>query len=350
MLHAISIHRHPDISALVPSPATPRLTASHVEARTVLRNVGSVCERYLGTLSWVEDAQLASLPARVEFINRLCDHVTTTAIERDQPLTLVSLGAGCLLTEALIHDELRHAGYTDIRWRIIDAGYMNDGFRAARLGFIERVKEKVAAFTTEQAYFNKEVEGERLAMSDRAAGTSIVLCIDPPASPGMLDRIAPDADGESVIGVRGQVIEDVTKANAVALYIGLTPQETRAALSAGAGKGCWTNCLLRLYIDGGSIAVDTATGPMGDKLRLMVEPHIQRAVASVPAGQAVGLAHADRAAAAAARVFETIGQPAARAYVSDYDVACTHLRTHFAGSPRMAFACLTYNRTWILDR
>ncbi|CAG9172771.1 hypothetical protein CURE108131_22655 [Cupriavidus respiraculi] len=350
MLHAIHIHRRPDISPLAPFAGPPRLATSQVQAQTVIRHSGDICERYLGALSWIEHAELASLEARVEFINRLCDRVEEVVIERGRPLTLVSLGPGGLLTEALIHDQLQQAGYTDIRWRIIDLNYMDGGFRAPRLAFAQRVGEKVAAFTTEQAYLNKEVGGDRLAMRDRAAGTSIILCIDPPSSPGMLARIAPDASGGTVIGVRGRVMQDVTKANAVALYIGLTPQQTQEALSGMYRQICWTNGLLRLYIEGGNIAVDAADGEMGNELQRMIRPHIAQVVASVPAGQAVGLSHAHRAAASLAQALESIGEPAVHTYVSDYDVACTHLRAHFADSPRTVFACLSYNRSWILDR
>lgn len=350
MLHAIHIHRQPDLSSLALPPATARLVRSHVEAQTELRHTASVCERYQGELSWIEHAELSALGARVEFINRLCDHVIDAGVARDQPLTLVSLGSGGLLTEALIHDQLQAAGYTDIRWRTIDLSYRDDGGRAARRAFMERVNGKVAAFTTEQAYLNKVVEGERLALADRAAGTTIVLCINPPAWPDMLGALEPDATGEGAIGVRGGIVDDVTKANAVAMYIGVTLKELRPALGRMCLRTMWTNCLVRLYIDRATVMIDTAPGEIGHGLQRMIAPYVEQVVNDTPKDETIGLVHLDRAAAGLARACRALDHPTVRVQVSDYDVACTHLRRHFADGSRMFFACMSHNRTWILDR
>ena len=197
-------------------PAFPLMTYNVIRD-SHLQTSHSICNsRVIGSLSWIENEQIASLNSRVTFINEITYFISEKIPSRETPLTLVSLGSEGLLMEYFIHQQLKKSGYRDISWRVIDSGYQNNGYANSRNEFTQKVDGKVNVFTTEQAYFNKasDVAGENLASRDKHRGAVIILSINPPAA------LFPEKLIEhNSICLRGHAVTDINVANSIYLMV-----------------------------------------------------------------------------------------------------------------------------------
>ncbi|HWZ47048.1 MAG TPA: hypothetical protein VNX00_02370 [Herbaspirillum sp.] len=135
----------------------------------------------MGGLSLVGDAPIAALKARVEFADKLIDFIVDKQWPAKRPLTLVSYGAGALLTEHMVHEGLLKKGFSQLRWRLIDTAYVNGGLYENRAHF-SHGKADVHFFTTEAAYLGKKVGQCQMADADKTDGGAIVLVVEPQAN------------------------------------------------------------------------------------------------------------------------------------------------------------------------
>lgn len=184
--------------------------------KTHLQPHGQLIYRFQDRLFWCEHEDVSSLHSRVSYINTLMNHIRQTMPNRDQPLTLISLGAGGLLMESFIHAQLQGNGYQDISWRVIDIEYGPDGtqrclsHRDSLEAFATLAAEKLAVYCSDQRYFNTFMGGNG-ATNDRGRGATVLLGIDPPTSSSQaLGMVCFDPQSMSV---KGRPVEDVTDAN-----------------------------------------------------------------------------------------------------------------------------------------
>lgn len=196
------------------------LTPASVMNQTHLRPHGHLVYRFQDRFFWCEHDDVSSLRSRVSYINTLINHIRQTMPNRDQPLTLISLGAGGLLMESFIHVQLQGNGYQDINWRVIDVEYGPDGtqrclsHRDSLDAFVALTKEKLAVYASDQRYFNTFMDGNG-ATNDRGCGATVLLGIDPPTSSSQALGMA-CFDPQSM-SVRGRPVEDITDANCLYL-------------------------------------------------------------------------------------------------------------------------------------
>lgn len=135
----------------------------------------------MGSLSLVGDAPIAALKARVEFADKLIGFIVDKQWSAKRPITLVSYGAGALLTEHMVHEGLLKKGFSQLRWRLIDTAYVNGGLYEHRANF-SHGKADVRFFTTEAAYFGEKAGQCRIADADKTEGAAIIMVIEPQAS------------------------------------------------------------------------------------------------------------------------------------------------------------------------
>lgn len=192
-----------------------QLTVDRVIQESHMKHDGLRSFRYIGSRSWFENENIASLNGRVDFINKITSCMIESIPLRDKPITFISLGSAGLLTESFINEQLKTAGYKDISWRIIDVDYKSNGYEQCRKEFREQVNANVRAFTSEQAYLNKSLDHGMLAENDKNRGAIVILSINPPTD---LENKNYPAD---YMILKGRPTEDVKKANAV--YFIFTP-------------------------------------------------------------------------------------------------------------------------------
>jgi hypothetical protein len=158
----------------------------------------------VGDLTWEQ---------RIQFVNSIVAKIDSEQPVRSWPVTLISLGAGGVLTEFLIDQQLRKAGYTDLRWRLIEADRRTE-FADAYLDFAERLATATGRpadlkhYFSEQQYLNCPS-----ATADQAAGLRVLLEIDPP-SHADLPIAFPTAQLGQLVRVRGVRTDNLQHANA----------------------------------------------------------------------------------------------------------------------------------------
>lgn len=188
--------------------------------QTHLRPHGHLIYRFQDRLFWCEHDDVSSLHSRVSYLNAVVNHIRQTMPNRDQPLTLILLGARGLLMESFIHAQLQGNGYQDINWRVIDIEYGSDGvhrclsYRDSLDAFTALTAGKLAVYGSEQRYFNTGMGGNG-ATNDRGRGTTVLLTIDPPTSLSQALGMA-CLDPHSM-SVKGRPVEDIADANCLYL-------------------------------------------------------------------------------------------------------------------------------------
>lgn len=192
---------------------TPDLTVEQVITQTHVKHNDIWNFRHRGDLFWSEKDNVVSLEGRVEFINKVSARILEIFPLKDTPITLVSLEAGGLLTEAYINERLVNLGYNNLSWRVIDftyhKSYCQDVFRE----FKNSVNENIRVFTTEQAYFNKRIGDISLADGDKVQGKTVILNQCPPT---IKSHVGYDSD---CMLVKGWPLDHVDKANAIYVMI-----------------------------------------------------------------------------------------------------------------------------------
>lgn len=144
-------------------------------------------------LQWNSHPQIASDESRLHTINNVLNWVHQS-FDPDQaiPLTLISIGAGNLLMEQMIHLNLVEMGVPEqyIRWCCIDTSYRKDldknngmfeSFRKSRESFSEnKDKDYARYFSTVNAYLSKSIDAGKLCVQARANTHILLLSLDPP--------------------------------------------------------------------------------------------------------------------------------------------------------------------------
>lgn len=288
--------------------------------------------RHMGMLSWFENQDIASLKERVNFINNLTFEVVKNYPFKDKPITLISLGSGGLLMESFIHKSLNDNGYMDINWRVIDIGYLNNGFELCRKEFKENTDGKVKAFTTEQTYLKKQIDGKSLAEHDKSNGFTVMLSIDPPTALSSEKKHEVDC-----MMVRGRPVDDIQKANAI--YLLVTDKQYKDVLYeipnalSGGDSVIATDSVLKCWINiNDSYEVCYSPSVSGRSINSSVCDYLKLENESAAlSNKKMDLLNIDK-------VFERYlidltrnseGKSGIRFYVSDYDTSIKRLNDYF---------------------
>lgn len=144
-------------------------------------------------LQWKSHPQIASDESRLHTINNVLNWVHQS-FNPDQaiPLTLISIGAGNLLMEQMIHLNLVEMGVPEqyIHWCCIDTSYQKDldrntgifeSYRKSRESFSKnKDKNHPRYFSTVNAYLSKSIDSGKLCVQARANTHILLLTLDPP--------------------------------------------------------------------------------------------------------------------------------------------------------------------------
>lgn len=144
-------------------------------------------------LRWKSHPQIASDESRLHTINNVLNWVHQS-FDPDQaiPLTLISIGAGNLLMEQMIHLNLVEMGVPEqyIRWCCIDTSYRKDldkntglfeSYRKSRESFSEnKGKDYARYFSTVNAYLSETIDSGTLCVQARENTHILLLTLDPP--------------------------------------------------------------------------------------------------------------------------------------------------------------------------
>ena len=345
-----SIHANPDASVPVPGhyyQAYP-LTTTDVLKTTYLKLDGAKSHRCLGNLSWSENELIASLHCRVYFVNRLLSSVIEMIPSRDIPITVVSLGAGGLLTEYYINEQLKNSGYEDISWRLIDLEYQKNGYDECRKEFKDRVTGDVMAFSTDQKYLNKLAGHGRLAEDDKRRGAVILLSIDPPNA--LSGLAAEAASAPDCMLLRGSPVDDYSKANGIYLLvaqpaykdlINKIPRELSVS-----GQVVSLDCALKCSIDKqGKYRVTYSPSRTGTLISEGSKPYLEALdEKSERDKKPYNLNDVNKALDKYLHKIISLNLYGVKFFVSDYDVSVGKLRDHFMSSAnKVLFAALDMN-------
>jgi hypothetical protein len=205
----------------------------------------------MGGLSLVGDAPIAALKARVEFVDKLIGFIVDKQWPTKRPLTLISYGAGALLTEHLVHEGLLKQGFSQLRWRLIDTAYVNGGLYEHRAHFIHG-KADVRFFTTEAAYFGERDGRRQIADADKTEGAAIILVIEPQGNLSTFPDLT-DANPD-YMRIKCIPIPDVKKSNCIYLLAEAPGKQHLAHMPAMLKAGKVAVALpdaLRCFIDYG---------------------------------------------------------------------------------------------------
>lgn len=225
----------------------PRLVAKQLEIKdlhtsdfthqhSITKKNQPLTNFFLDNLGFSVFHNIDSIEARIEVINQVtlwvCKHHQKTP---DSHLTFISMGAGALLMEHLVHQQITKSGIPDekITWRCIDINYSKENpqppgcfnaYADARNQF--KQDKNVRYFTTATAYLDKKTtDGQQLSAMDKNNGVVVVLEFNPPTSftgapsgpSGLTDRYTPSGSPCKI-----------EKANSVFLFTG--PKEHKPKL------------------------------------------------------------------------------------------------------------------------
>ena len=314
------------------------LTIEWVRGNSYLKEIADTISsetyRCVAPLYWIEDEKMASLNARVDFINRTTSNIINAIPMRDTPITFISLGSGGLLTEFFLHNRLKNSGYNNLSWRFIDVAYQNNG-AAQALSYFGNIVSDVAAFTTEQLYLNKLLGYCRLAENDKTRGATVVLTIDPPR---LFQAPAAVNNHPASILFKGMPVAAAKKANAI--YLLAAPSSQREELDHARkllAEGRWfidTDCGLKCSINKlGACETSYTPSASGRVINSQVAPYLE-SVSKISAltQQKIDLINVDKILDKYLEDIANRGQYGIKFYVSDYDLALANLRDYFIDS------------------
>ncbi|MCW2485127.1 hypothetical protein J5069_04360 [Candidatus Symbiopectobacterium sp. NZEC127] len=349
--------------ALLPLSSRARqhvaLTPAAVMSQTHLRQHGQLIYRYQDALFWCEHEDVSSLHSRVNYLNKVVNHIRQTMPNRDQPLTLLSLGAGGLLMESFIHAQLQCNGYQDIHWRVIDIEYGPDGtqqclsHRDSLDAFAAITSGKLAVYGSDQHYFNTFWGGNG-ATSDRSRGATVLLAIDPPTSSSQVLGIA-SLDPNSM-SVKGRPVEDIADANCLYLIASEPEYKTQvhhamAALARG-DHMMTLGSILKCYVNKfGGCEVLSTQSPSSLMMKEACVPLLAQEKTTQASTSTLEMTLSDIRRAVeryVAAMADENGLYFAVCCVSDYDVSLTRLRDYIVDNPHSSLlATLEMNATRI---
>ncbi|MCW2480669.1 hypothetical protein [Candidatus Symbiopectobacterium sp. NZEC135] len=349
--------------ALLPLYARDRqpaaLTPDAVMKQTHLRPHEHLMYRFQDRFFWCEHEDVSSLRSRVSYINTLINHIRQTMPNREQPLTLISLGAGGLLMESFIHRQLQGYGYQDIHWRVIDIEYGPDGtpcclsHRDSLDAFATLTAEKLAIYASDQRYFNTFTGGNG-GVNDRGRGATVLLGIDPPTSSSQASGMA--CFDPKRMSVKGRPVEDIADANCLYL-IACDPEDkaqvhhAMAALTRG-DRVVTLSGIIKCHVNKfGRCEVLSTQSPRSQMMKAACVPLLEQAKATQASTSAFEMTLSDikrtveRYVAAMADENDLYY---AVSCVSDYDVSLTRLRDYIIDNSHTSlFATMEMNATHI---
>lgn len=347
--------------ALLPLSSRARqhvaLTPTSVMSQTHLRQHGRLLYRYQGSLFWCEHEDVSSLHSRVSYLNKVVNHIRQTMPCRDQPLTLISLGAGGLLMESYIHAQLQGDGYQDINWRVIDIEYGPNAtqgclsHRDSLDAFAEITAGKLAVYGSDQHYFNTFMGGDG-ATNDRNHGATVLLAIDPPTS--VSQAMGTAGLDSQCMSVKGRPVEDIADANCLYL-IASDPEhkaqvhQAMAALARGDHMVTLSSILTCHVNKFGGCEVVSTQSPRSLMMKAACTPLLEEAKTTQASTSALEMTLSDIRRAVERHVAARADEDDlyyAVCCVSDYDVSLARLRDYIIDNPHSSLlATLEMNAT-----
>lgn len=301
-----------------------RLTCDQIRAETMIIFLNNNTLRFREGLSWMEIDRLARLEERVNFINTLLDKITTVFNDKTQPMTLISLGAGGLLTEFYIHQQLILAGYKQLKWRVIDMAYVehNENFR----GYMDTFSQSVAPvnhFANEQAYF-----ASGIAADDKYAGARVLLSIAPPT----ILETCPEDNGLLMYGIK---VDNIQEANAIYFCLGDSDHPadlSRVTDSLTLGNPVSSDAAIKITLDArNGFKIDYAPETMGESMARQITPALNKQRDETERNhEAFGLRHIDAICDKYLQFMNYRETPAIKLHVNEYDVSKENLNHYFA--------------------
>lgn len=193
----------------------------------------SVTSVTLGDLSFCVYDKTDSIKSRIKVINKVtqwvCEYLQKLP---DSQVTFISMGAGGLLMEQLIHQQITKSGVSEdkITWRCIDIDYVQKPPRSPgdlpTLNSVLKqfkVGKNVRFFTTATAYLNKNVDGQQLRATDKENSAIVILEFNPPTP---LHGYSPETSGNANREIVSGAPFEIAKANSVFLLIGDSDQQS----------------------------------------------------------------------------------------------------------------------------
>src|SRR5476651_2441202 len=261
------------------------LTMRELSKKTHVCQLGQITLRKKNHLFWTENQSSATLPMRIEFINKLLDHIKQMDYPRTSPLTFISLGSAGLLMEWFIHERLVAAGYEKINWRLIDLGYKNNPIIDGLLGdFSRKVSADSQIFTSDRDYFSRLAASDSLSIDDRAMGACIVLAVCPPTQlPGPALSTSETICPEVCLRIRGKTVENIAQANSI--YAMIAKPEEIQPIARQLFQGLedidtitWLSNVAKFHIDQKNDVQITYSADLSDKsLKKIISSYIQQA-------------------------------------------------------------------------
>ncbi len=315
--------------------------------------------RFQDRFFWCEHDDVSSLSSRVSYINTLINHIRQTMPNQEQPLTLISLGAGGLLMESFIHTQLKGNGYQDIYWRVIDAEYGPDGtqcclsHRDSLDAFAALTAEKLAVYASDQRYFNTSAGGGG-GTNDRDRGATVLLGIDPPTASSQalgltyLDPLR--------MSVKGRPVEDIADANCLYL-ISCDPEDKElvhhamAALARG-DRVVTLGSIIKCHVNKfGRCEVLSTQSPSSLMMKTACAPLLEQEKTAQASTSTFDMTLSDIKRAVERYVAAMADENDlyyAVCCVSDYEVSLARLRDHIIDNPHSSLlATLEMNATHI---
>ncbi|XBS68036.1 hypothetical protein ABK905_14220 [Acerihabitans sp. KWT182] len=329
----------------------PPLTVRDVIKITRLAHGKMLNHRHFGNFSWVENEH-SSLNGRIDYLNKATMHIIESLSSRENPVTLVSLGSGGLLTEWFLHQQLKRAGFQKLNWRLIDVDYQKGGYEECLKDFKKKLeKEDVRAFITEQDYFNETIGHDNLKNNDKAQGAVVVLNIAPPRALKSSSALAAANDPDCML-VRGRPIQEVEKANGIYLFKASQTYKqdllnVKQLLSDGDSivhLDCALNCAVNNV---GDVVVRHSPSQTGRALNEGIKPYLDKLEGiGKSLGRKIELHNLDKSLERFVADIIHSGEFGLKFLVSDYDTSLAKLREHFLdGNNPVLFATFDNNES-----
>jgi hypothetical protein len=176
-----------DLERLAPAAECNRGTG-HRDLSSELK----FARRQLGLLGFSAH-RYASVEGRIEYINAVADWLA--AIPGEDPLPVLSIGAGEMLTEHLIHGQLPPSVQARIRWLLVEPDPQAEhAMTEFALG-----KGDARLFPSEAAYFAARSGGQRQADLD-LVGHPMILLPDPAVVAARSDSLPPPEGSRCLVG------------------------------------------------------------------------------------------------------------------------------------------------------